>query len=170
MAGRVTEFVEVRCSATQREAEHLALVLAAVGIGSELAVGREASGFASPRATPTQLANSSTPTRARMRPSKSRPWARRQGASRAYLPPWRTPWFSCSSSVRTPAAISLLPFLDRLPKAVAADPGLLRFGPPEPFSFDGLIERARRLAAQLYVPPPAAVPEVVRRIRLRCAP
>ena len=82
----------------------------------------------------------------------------------AYLPPWRTPWFSCSSSVRTPAAISLLPFLDRLPKAVAADPGLLRFGPPEPFSFDGLIERARRLAAQLYVPPPAAVPEVVQQI------
>ena len=49
-------------------------------------------------------------------------------------------------------------------KAVAADPGLLRFGPPEPFSFDGLIERARRLAAQLYVPPPAAVPEVVQQI------
>ena len=40
MAGRVTEFVEVRCSATQREAEHLALVLAAVGIGCRLVVGR----------------------------------------------------------------------------------------------------------------------------------
>ena len=68
--------------------------------------------------------------------------------------------------VRTPAAIGLLPFLDRL-KAVAADPGLLRFGRPEPFSFDGLIERARRLAAQLYVPPPAAVPEVVQQIDYR---
>ena len=68
------------------------------------------------------------------------------------------------TTLRTAAAISLLPFLDRLPKAVAADPGLLRFGPPEPFSFDGLIERARQLAAQLYVPPPAAAPEVVQQI------
>ena len=49
------------------------------------------------------------------------------------------------TTLRTAAAISLLPFLDRLPKAVAADPGLLRFGPPEPFSFDGLIERAHQL-------------------------
>ena len=68
------------------------------------------------------------------------------------------------TTLRTAAAISLLPFLDRLPKAVAADPGLLRFGPPEPFSFDGLIERARQLAAQLYVPPPAPAPEVVQQI------
>jgi rhomboid protease GluP len=36
----MTEFVEVRCSATQREAEHLALVLAAVGIDCRLVVGR----------------------------------------------------------------------------------------------------------------------------------
>ena len=68
------------------------------------------------------------------------------------------------TTLRTAAAISLLPFLDRLPKAVAADPGLLRFGQPEPFSFDGLIEHARQLAAQLYVPPPAPAPEVVQQI------
>lgn len=36
----MTEFVKVRCSATQREAEHLALVLAAVGIGCQLVLGR----------------------------------------------------------------------------------------------------------------------------------
>ena len=35
----MTEFVQVRCSATQREAEHLALVLAAVGIGCRLVAG-----------------------------------------------------------------------------------------------------------------------------------
>ena len=68
------------------------------------------------------------------------------------------------ATLRTAAAISLLPFLDRLPKSVAADPGLLRLGPPAPFSFDGLIERARQLAAQLYVPPPSPAPEVVQQI------
>jgi hypothetical protein len=35
---------------------------------------------------------------------------------------------------------------------------------PEPFSFDGLIERARQRAAQLYVPPPAPAPELVQQI------
>ena len=40
----------------------------------------------------------------------------------------------------------------------------LRFGPPEPFSFEGLVERARQLAARPYVPPPMPTPEAVQQI------
>ena len=40
MANSVTEFVEIRCCAILREAEQLALVLAAVGIGCRLVAGR----------------------------------------------------------------------------------------------------------------------------------
>jgi periplasmic glucans biosynthesis protein len=44
-----------------------------------------------------------------------------------------------------------------------AEPGL-QFGPPEPFSFDGLIERAHQLAARPYIPPQTPAPELVRQI------
>ena len=40
----------------------------------------------------------------------------------------------------------------------------LRFGPPEPFSFEGLVERARQLAARPYARPPMPAPEVVQQI------
>jgi glucans biosynthesis protein len=50
-----------------------------------------------------------------------------------------------------------------MPQAFAAEPGL-QFGPPEPFSYEGLIERARQLAARPYVPPPTPAPEVVQQI------
>lgn len=47
--------------------------------------------------------------------------------------------------------------------AAAAEQGL-RFGPAEPFSFEGLIERARTMAAREYVSPPRPAPDVVQRI------
>jgi glucans biosynthesis protein len=59
------------------------------------------------------------------------------------------------------AAIGALPFLR---PALAADAGGLAFGPAEPFGFELLIERARRLAAQAYAPPPRPAAEVVRAI------
>ncbi|MEK0083520.1 glucan biosynthesis protein [Benzoatithermus flavus] len=60
--------------------------------------------------------------------------------------------------------IGSLPFLPMLHRAaLAADPSL-DFGPAEPFSFELLIDRARRMAAKEYVPPPRPAPEVVQRI------
>ena len=47
---------------------------------------------------------------------------------------------------------------------LAAAESTLRFGPAEPFGFEGLIERARRLAQQPYALPPRPAPEVVQRI------
>ena len=38
-----------------------------------------------------------------------------------------------------------------------------QFGPPQPFSFDALIERARQKAAVPYVEPYRPAPDVVRR-------
>lgn len=67
------------------------------------------------------------------------------------------------TALGTVAAIGSLPFLDLVPEAWAAESGL-RFGPPEPFSFELLIERARAQAAQPYVPPPLPAPDVVKRI------
>ena len=67
------------------------------------------------------------------------------------------------AALGTAAALGLLPFSRPLPRARAAEPGL-RFGPPERFSFEGLIERAPRLAARPYVPPPTPAPGAVRRI------
>ena len=67
------------------------------------------------------------------------------------------------TALRTAASIGSLPLLGLLPEAFAADPGL-RFGPPEPFSFELLIERAKALAARPYVPPPQPAPDVVRQI------
>jgi glucans biosynthesis protein len=67
--------------------------------------------------------------------------------------------------LRTAAAtMGSLPLLSAmLPKALAAEGGL-RFGPAEPFSFEILIDRARRMAGQAYVPPPRPAPEVVQSI------
>jgi glucans biosynthesis protein len=60
--------------------------------------------------------------------------------------------------------IGSLPFLPMLSQAAfAADPSL-KLGPAEPFSFEALIDRARRMAAADYVPPPRPAPEVVQRI------
>ncbi len=46
----------------------------------------------------------------------------------------------------------------------AAKEGGLRFGAPQPFSFDALIERARASAAQPYRPPYRPAPELVQKI------
>lgn len=60
--------------------------------------------------------------------------------------------------------IGSLPFLPVLGSAaLAADPSL-KLGRAEPFSFEALIDRARRMAAQPYAPPPRPAPEVVQRI------
>ena len=67
------------------------------------------------------------------------------------------------TALATAASLGSLPLLNRLPAAFAQAPGL-RFGNPEPFSFESLIERARALAAQPYVPPLQPAPDVVRRI------
>ena len=67
------------------------------------------------------------------------------------------------TALATAASLGSLPLFNRLPAAFAQAPGL-RFGNPEPFSFESLIERARALAAQPYVPPPQPAPDVVRRI------
>ncbi len=67
------------------------------------------------------------------------------------------------TALGTAAALGLLPFSSMLPEAFAAEPGL-QFGPPEPFSFEGLIEHARQLAARPYVPPPMPAPEAVQQI------
>lgn len=61
------------------------------------------------------------------------------------------------------ATIGTLALLAKLPPAFAAESGL-EFGPAEPFSFEGLIERARRMAAEPHVPPERPRPEVVQRI------
>ena len=50
------------------------------------------------------------------------------------------------------------------PGALRAETQGLRFGDPEPFSFEGLIEQARQLAAKPYSPPPRPAPEVVQQI------
>ena len=63
----------------------------------------------------------------------------------------------------TAATIGSLPLLNLWPEALAAEPGL-RFGAPEPFSFELLIDRARAQAARPYVPPPQPAPDVVRRL------
>jgi glucans biosynthesis protein len=69
------------------------------------------------------------------------------------------------TALGTAATLGALPLLAKLPRAAfAADPAGLRFGPPEPFSFEGLVERARARAARPYVPPPMPAPDVVRRI------
>jgi len=46
----------------------------------------------------------------------------------------------------------------------AAEETGLRFGEARPFSFEGLIERARQMAAEDYVPPPRPVPEITEQI------
>ncbi len=61
------------------------------------------------------------------------------------------------------AAIGSLPYLARVSAALAADPDL-RFGPAEPFGFEGLVERARGMAGRPYQPPPQPAPEVVRQL------
>jgi glucans biosynthesis protein len=54
--------------------------------------------------------------------------------------------------------------LGRVGAAEAQGPAVLRLGPAEPFSFEGLVERARALAGRPYAPPPRPAPEVVARI------
>lgn len=61
------------------------------------------------------------------------------------------------------AACAASPLLTRAP-SVLAKPTSLRFGQPFAFSFDGLVERARKLAQQPYKAPYKPVPEVVARI------
>lgn len=61
------------------------------------------------------------------------------------------------------ATIGSLAVLATMPRAFAADPSL-QLGPAEPFSFESLIDRARRMAGQAYVPPERPAPEVVQRL------
>lgn len=63
----------------------------------------------------------------------------------------------------TAAAIGSLPYLSRISDVLAADPSL-RFGPAEPFTFEGLIARAREMASRSYVPPPRPAPEIVQQL------
>ena len=67
-----------------------------------------------------------------------------------------------------PPALSLglllLTLLLAHPFTATAAPEGLKFGPAEPFSFDRLIEKARGLAGQPYVPPPQPLPAVVQQI------
>ena len=67
------------------------------------------------------------------------------------------------TALATAASIGSMPLLGMLPAAWAAEPGL-QFGPPEPFSFEMLIERAKALAARPYASPPQPAPDVVSRI------
>jgi periplasmic glucans biosynthesis protein len=59
-------------------------------------------------------------------------------------------------------AAALAPFLLRATPAQAKS--ALQFGPPKPFSFDALIERARSKAAVPYTEPYRPAPDVVKRI------
>jgi glucans biosynthesis protein len=63
----------------------------------------------------------------------------------------------------TLSAAALSPLLLRTSPA-SAKPEKLQFGPATPFSFDGLIERARKLAASAYVEPYRPAPDVVKKI------
>src|SRR5215213_8499885 len=54
--------------------------------------------------------------------------------------------------------------LSRPGPVTAQEASGLRYGPAEPFSFEGLIERARQLAAAPYVSPPRPAPEIVQQI------
>ena len=67
------------------------------------------------------------------------------------------------TALETAAAIGSLPYLTRIGSALAADSGL-RLGPAEPFSYEGLIARAREMAARPYVPPPRPAPEIVQQL------
>src|SRR5687767_15681487 len=59
-------------------------------------------------------------------------------------------------------AASFLPMMGVTPDAGAAS--ALRFGPPQPFSFDKLRQRARALGAAAYVPPPRPAPDITAKI------
>jgi glucans biosynthesis protein len=48
--------------------------------------------------------------------------------------------------------------------ALHAQTRALQFGPPQPFSFEALVARARELAARPYAPPPTPAPDVLERI------
>ena len=48
--------------------------------------------------------------------------------------------------------------------AHAREASALRFGPPQPFSFEVLKQRARALAASAYAPPPKPSPEITSKI------
>jgi periplasmic glucans biosynthesis protein len=50
-----------------------------------------------------------------------------------------------------------------LPMQARAAPAL-QFGPPQPFSFDALRQRARAMAATAYVPPPRPAPDITAKI------
>lgn len=64
------------------------------------------------------------------------------------------------TALGTAASLGLLSFSSMLPGASATEPGL-QFGPPEPFSFEGLIEHARQLAARPYVGPASEQDDVL---------
>src|SRR5262245_39613355 len=51
-----------------------------------------------------------------------------------------------------------------LPAEAFADGGPLTFGAEKPFSFDAVVERAKALASQAYVPPERPAPEVTTRL------
>lgn len=59
------------------------------------------------------------------------------------------------------AAAALSPLLRAAPAFAKSG---LQFGPPKPFTFDGLIERARKLASTAYVEPYRPAPDLVKRI------
>jgi glucans biosynthesis protein len=62
------------------------------------------------------------------------------------------------------AAAALSPLLLRASPACATPAAKLQFGPATPFTFDGLIERAKKLAAAAYAEPYRPAPDVVKRI------
>ncbi|OCC05074.1 glucan biosynthesis protein D [Labrys sp. WJW] len=51
-----------------------------------------------------------------------------------------------------------------LPTAAFADEGVLTFGPPAPFSFEGLVERAKKLAMEAYVPTEKPAPDITSKL------
>jgi len=63
--------------------------------------------------------------------------------------------------LKSAIAASLFPFS---PDVGAAETGGLDFGRPEPFTFQGLVDRARLLSTKPYVPPYRPAPDIVAKI------
>jgi len=51
-----------------------------------------------------------------------------------------------------------------LPSEAFADTGALTFGPAKPFSFGNLVERARKSASEVYVPPEKPAPDITSKL------
>lgn len=62
------------------------------------------------------------------------------------------------------SAASLLGLQKSVSAAVTRSSGSLEFGNPQPFSFERVMESARKLAAEPYVQPPAPAPDLIKSI------